>query len=1033
MGPSDAPALCHTHPRCFAVEVFAGSARLSLALTRAGLPCLALDSPRNQQKPVAPCISLDLTLPRHSATLGAFLSMAELTFVHFAPPCGTASRAREKSLPESISRSLSKVPLPLRSNLFPLGLPGLKGDDLSRVNAANVLYSTTAELCTGLHSLGKLFSVENPHNSLMWETPYFKRLSSLEGVFQVSFDHCMHGGSRPKKTLLITNCSSLRALESHCDSSHEHSPWGRILHEGKWRWATALETAYPPLLCTRWAAAIAFHLSLPPSAPSLHPLDPLAVSVDRQTKRAPPLLFCHFSKETQVLVSLPQEVSALLRWKSGGPVPASLAGINIHPKSRLLRSSLVGGLDGKSGQVFECRWALLILPEIFERKGVSARHPFDSNSGLEIHTLLALKSCFSLGPRAVQAFRLRSLARIKDLATSMDAEEAEAHRAMPEHVSAVMRGKRTRLFVLLAEEAGVTDQELLRDLREGCKLVGLLPDTSLFDRCPPRAHFPPGALLSISKLGALPSSCNKGEGDTELDAALWTETLEEVKRGWLLGPLSSAHLDSMFPQGWVASRRFPVKQATKIRPVDDFSASGVNMCCCPSYRLTLGGLDEQVAIAGQWVRAVGCGSWSAESRDGRVVSANVHSGWGRLNALRLLGRCLDLKAAYRQLAVRGEDLCFSVISLRKEKGAPTSFFVSRALPFGATAAVFAFNRVARALSAILAHHLAIPCGNFFDDYPVIEPESTASGSQSAAQDLLEVLGWVFAQDPQKCQPPSPKFDVLGATLDLSRAREGVICVDNKESRKAAILRELHEVVGGGELSAKSAASLRGKLLFFEGQLTGKCMVAATWCIGQLALGVQVERVEVRDRCAWLRDFLHLAPPREIVFHPCTRPVVIFTDGAAEDSGVSCGAVVCDPASGGRWVFHVPVPDRLVGHWRSTGSKQVISQAEMLPILLVLHSFPELLTNRRALVFVDNEGVRYSLIKGASRAELSRDLVLGIAQMVGHLCLLPWYLRVPSECNPADAPSRGDLVPALSVAGTRVVDIVWPSFLQQWVD
>lgn len=497
----------------------------------------------------------------------------------------------------------------------------------------------------------------------------------------------------------------------------------------------------------------------------------------------------------------------------------------------------------------------------------------------------------------------------------------------------------------------------------------------------------------------------------------------KLRRGGLRAPSNPiTSIDAFLKAGcpledsqWRSQRRFALS-TTFQRQVSTFAA--LHLTCS-----RLGGWMSKLP-------SLGSGSERLEKGVGPPVPG---ADAGRLARLRLHGRCLDLKSAYRQLAVHSEDLRFSVISLRAPGKMSPTLFISRALPFGATAAVYAFNRCARAIAAILSFHLAIPCGNFFDDFPVVEPEETAGGSQEAAHELLRMLGWVFAEDPKKCQPPLPKFDVLGASLDLSAAHTGVVRIDNKETRKAALLVELDSLEEAGQASAKAAASLRGKLLFFEGQLTGKCMVAATWCIGQLALGLTVHPDEVKARCAWLREFLLHAPPREISFFPSVRPVLVFTDGAAEDSGVSCGAVVFDPVSRERWVFHVPVPLKLVSHWQSNGSKHVVSQAELLPVLLVLHTFPKMLRNRRLLFFVDNEGVRFSLIKGASRAELSRDMVLGVARMVAHLCCLPWYLRVPSESNPADAPSRGDLEPALRVSGTKVANVVWPEFLLQWVD
>ena len=55
-------------------------------------------------------------------------------------------------------------------------------------------------------------------------------------------------------------------------------------------------------------------------------------------------------------------------------------------------------------------------------------------------------------------------------------------------------------------------------------------------------------------------------GDDFTDRAVWDKTMEEVRSGWLTGPLS---LDEVGPDEPV-SRRFGLNQRDKVRPIDDF-------------------------------------------------------------------------------------------------------------------------------------------------------------------------------------------------------------------------------------------------------------------------------------------------------------------------------------------------------------------------------------------------------------------------------------------------------------------------------
>eukprot|EP00971_Amphidinium_carterae_P300579 5972284-Amphidinium_carterae.1 len=71
-------------------------------------------------------------------------------------------------------------------------------------------------------------------------------------------------------------------------------------------------------------------------------------------------------------------------------------------------------------------------------------------------------------------------------------------------------------------------------------------------------------------------------------------------------------------------------------------------------RLTLGGIDEVIALAVTMLKlASNGGSGTIKDADGEEVPYMVHPDWPRLardGKLKLVGRTLDLKSAYRQLA-----------------------------------------------------------------------------------------------------------------------------------------------------------------------------------------------------------------------------------------------------------------------------------------------------------------------------------------------------------------------------------------------
>lgn len=149
--------------QAFMVEVFAGSAVLCSVSKQFGLASsIAVDKVR---KSFARCaiFQLDLTLEKDVFVLESWLSSPMLLWVHIAPVCGAASRARD------IQREPGD-PLPLGSNEHPDGLPDLNAADQERVRLANRLYEAACYLFRQAAERGILVTMENPSSSYFWFT-----------------------------------------------------------------------------------------------------------------------------------------------------------------------------------------------------------------------------------------------------------------------------------------------------------------------------------------------------------------------------------------------------------------------------------------------------------------------------------------------------------------------------------------------------------------------------------------------------------------------------------------------------------------------------------------------------------------------------------------------------------------------------------------------------------------------------------------------------------------------------------------------
>jgi hypothetical protein len=182
------------------VEIFAGTARLSKVAREPGLGILPVDKTAARASQIF-IANYDLTSPEEMSSLLCLLETEKdrILAIHLAPACGTASKAREKKLWNFRNKGF-KVPGPLRSKAKPMGLDSLAGLDKIRTESANIVYSATAAIIKFCILNCILCSLENPENSLFWDYPEIDEILQEYVGFSVYFHHCMHGGTRNKKT-----------------------------------------------------------------------------------------------------------------------------------------------------------------------------------------------------------------------------------------------------------------------------------------------------------------------------------------------------------------------------------------------------------------------------------------------------------------------------------------------------------------------------------------------------------------------------------------------------------------------------------------------------------------------------------------------------------------------------------------------------------------------------------------------------------------------------------------------------------------
>lgn len=554
---------------CF--ELCAGCARLSLALSTKGFKVTAVDQKSNRHKQMYPTIALDLADDEAVHYMSSLLKQKGLVFYfHCAPPCGTASRARERRLSKKL-RSMIKEPRPLRSPSFPHGLPSLQGLDLHRVTTANAIYKNLALLAEVAILNGCFISVENPTRSYMWQTKWFQRLIKKFNLFEVKFQQCMWGGKRDKWSSFYTNAKWLLPLEKTCDGSHNHLPWGVGFSDGKFKFNTAEEAEYPPLLCSTIAslaydAALDAGCQLPnhttkkrKSSGSNSSLKAAAGRQPRGNKLPEVIPEFDYTLESPWCLPPPNKVPRLLQGNESEHFslthPAKL--LSYIPSGETTDESHCG--MAKIGVYRSC--------DKFTSEALKLVHPFDDDSTLDDAIKSNIYQLLTKGCEWMASYRQKQMAYYEARACELAAREQALHDGMPPSRAVLVKDKRFLLFQEMCVDAGVDDEGILDLQVLGTPLVGRSGTSSLFETEENSPAMTPEQLMKSSRWSRkmLLGRSMAGSGDiAEVASDIWNGALEEVEKGWLQGPFTEDQVVDLLGPLFVASPRFGLKQSDKL-------------------------------------------------------------------------------------------------------------------------------------------------------------------------------------------------------------------------------------------------------------------------------------------------------------------------------------------------------------------------------------------------------------------------------------------------------------------------------------
>ena len=159
-----------------------------------------------------------------------------------------------------------------------------------------------------------------------------------------------------------------------------------------------------------------------------------------------------------------------------------------------------------------------------------------------------------------------------------------------------------------------------------------------------------------------------------------------------------------------------------------------------------------------------------------------------------------------------------------------------------------------------------------------------------------------------------------------------------------------------------------------------------------------------------KNKLELGRPRVISWDK-RNSVVTFTDACyerdAKDLVCGLGAVLYDEFTGNHRFFSCALDEEQRAMLGERSKKQIIFEAETFCAVLAYLVWSDHLNLRNSFLYVDNEGTKYCLMKGASDNEMVDAICAVFAELEMWMQANCWLARVASFSNIADKPSRGD--------------------------
>ena len=943
---------------------------------------------------------------------------------HWAPNCGTFSRARERPI-----KGVRNPPKPLRSTVYPKGIPhvlvSLPKAKLSKLVNDTKMADLAAENCANRHLNSLFFSLEHPLNSIARHLPSWIYLESLPGVFATEYHACMFEGcKRRKRQILIHNAAELHDAvsricksESRCSRTGErHLGWKPQVLEGRVKsFSTGEEREYPKGFCESYAAGVSrladrlgssitfVEIFSGPHAPLskavAESLEDDEYTTPESLKDVDQYIISEASKIEDLKVTAgkslePGETKRVTNLNRDLPGSSqSKESVGLQPEVDRSRNEAVqAGKQPSYGKRQQLIPDGLGDPLKHLELAKQLPHPFDAENAVKADHVNNISFVADRKSKLVIEFRLKALHELQQMADGCRRRQIQANSCAAWTAKKLGLKIQTELMKQLQQTHLIEDTDVPRICLEGANITGKALESPFFEEwdVPPKLNEEEfhktkreRSLSSIDRVKRMAQA-----GSVELAEAIHAKTGKEVAKQTMGPPMSWEQIDDLFQGDFQVVPSFGLEQGgpgveKKFRRIDDHTAAGNNLQAHRRQKVPMAMVDYLGALVKVVARKTG-------KSDLRLATE-------------------DMTGAYRQVPLAPQDVRYSVTGVYNPHTRRVDLHLMYGQPFGAGHAVPNFCRVAEWIARLLQRRFRLIVDHFFDDFWLVEPAELADSAMFVLRECFAILG--FQLDGEKSQTPSSVQAVLGVLFNTQAlAHEKIFHVQAKPSRVANLTRLIDKVLSEDSLSPTLAASIVGKFGFLCSTLFGKvgrCCTAALRHRQYSNTSFLGLTEPIKLSLHLMKEFLQLVPSREIKLE-AQQPLLVYTDASDVPHRTPqhvVGAVIFDPIDSALEYSSWAVPEQIVTKWLERSNH--MGQLELLAAPFALATWASRFQNRSVLMFIDNNSAAANLVKGYSPQSDSATIVgefwLEAAQVRTSL----YIDRVESKSNIADGPSRLD--------------------------